>query len=66
MALIVQPPFLFGHNEAFNYDTNAIYALVAIILGSVFIQPNVYVVLRLLKGTLLRCKRNCTVNCILN
>ena len=50
MTLIVKPPFIFGQNDIFNYDSNATYALIALILGSIFLQPNVYVCLRLLKG----------------
>ena len=50
MVFIVKPPFLFGQSQVVNYDTNALYALVALILSSIFIQSNVYVTLRLLKG----------------
>ena len=50
MVFIVKPPFLFGQSHVVNYDTNALYALVALILSSIFIQSNVYVTLRLLKG----------------
>ena len=51
MVLIVKPPFIFGENE-FVYDTNATYAIIGLIAGSVFIQSNVYVTLRLLKSIL--------------
>ena len=50
MVFIVKPPFLFGQSQVVNYDANALYALVALILSSIFIQSNVYVSLRLLKG----------------
>lgn len=51
MVLIVKPPFLFGLDVTFGYETESLYALIALILSSIFIQPNVYVALRLLKGT---------------
>ena len=48
---IVKPPFLFGSvDELYSNDPEAIYAVIAITLGSIFLQPTVYVILRILKG----------------
>lgn len=51
MMCIVKPPFLFGTvDELYSNDPEAIYAVIAITLGSIFLQPTVYVILRILKG----------------
>ena len=51
MMCIVKPPFLFGSvDELYSNDPEAIYAVIAITLGSIFLQPTVYVILRILKG----------------
>lgn len=48
---IVKPPFLFGTvDELYSNDPEAIYAVIAVSLGSIFLQPIVYVILRILKG----------------
>eukprot|EP00093_Oithona_nana_P015031 15031.XXX_551620_549931_1 [CDS] Oithona nana genome sequencing. len=50
MMCIVKPPFLFGTvDELYSNDPEAIYAVIAITLGSIFLQPTVYVILRILK-----------------
>merc|ERR1712080_401040 len=49
MLLITQPPFLFGSNELISENMTAAYALIAVILSCIFLQANVYVILRLLK-----------------
>ena len=56
MVLIAKPPFLFGQ-ETISYETQATYALILLLLASIFIQPNIFVTLRLLKG-LLSWKKN--------
>ena len=53
MVLIVKPSFLFGSNDQFAYDSNGIYALIAVVCGSMFLNSNVSVVLRLLKGLII-------------
>ena len=53
MVLIVKPSFLFGSNDQFAYDSNGIYALIGVVCGSVFLNSNVSVVLRLLKGLII-------------
>ena len=51
MMCIVKPPFLFGTiNELYSEDPEAIYAVIVLTLGSIFLQPTVYVILRILKG----------------
>jgi len=50
IVLIVKPPFLFGDSvQMYNDDPEAIYAVIAMVLASVFLQANVYVTLRMLK-----------------
>ena len=51
MMCIVRPPFLFGSvDELYSNDPEAIYAVIVLTLGSIFLQPIVYVILRILKG----------------
>ena len=51
MMCIVKPPFLFGSvDELYSNDPEAIYAVIVLTLGSIFLQPIVYVILRILKG----------------
>ena len=52
MVLVVKPPFLFGHDDSIMYNTEAIYALVSLIFNAMFVQSNIFVTLRLLKGKL--------------
>ena len=52
MVLIVKPGFIFGYTNMFEYDSEAVYALIAVISSSLLLQPNVYIILRLLKGSL--------------
>lgn len=49
--LIIKPPFLFGASGLYNDDPEAIYAVILVTLGSIFLQANVYVLLRMLKGS---------------
>ena len=60
IVLIVKPPFLFGENLLFTKDPEAILAVVLLILGSIFLQANVYVILRMIKG-----KNNCFTNILI-
>lgn len=46
IMLIVKPPFLFGHSYE---DPEALYAVIAVIFASVFLQSNVFVLIRMLK-----------------
>ena len=50
ILLIVKPPFIFGMSEMYTSDPEAIYAALALILAAIFMQANVYVILRQLKG----------------
>ena len=50
MVFIAKPPFIFGHNYVFEYDTSGVYALILLTSATVFIQPNVFIVLRFMKG----------------
>ena len=51
IILIVKPPFVFGTvDEIYTSDPEAWMAIIALILGSIFLQPTVYVILRVLKG----------------
>ena len=50
IVFIVQPSVFFGGNGTFAYHSNSLYALVSVICGSIFLNPNVCVILRLLKG----------------
>lgn len=50
IILIVKPSFIFGAASMYNDDPYAIYAVIVLTLASIFLQSNVYVVLRMLKG----------------
>lgn len=50
ILLVVKPPFLFGASELYTYDSKAIYSVLAMVLGSIVLQSNVFVTLRFLKG----------------
>ena len=50
MVLIIRPPFLFGQNEVYLNNPMALYAAIVVSVISIFIQPNVYIVMRALKG----------------
>ena len=47
---IVKPPFVFGSSEIYSQDPQAIYAAIAVVLGSIFFQANCSVTSRMLKG----------------
>ena len=49
--LIVKPPFIFGSNENYTEDPEYIYAVLAVLIGSLF-QGSVYIFLRMLKGNI--------------
>ena len=53
IVLIVKPDFIFGNSEMYLQDPEAVYAVVILILSSMFLQANVYVTLRMLKGDLI-------------
>ena len=50
IIFIVKPPFIFGQSEMYTEDPEAVYATIAICLGSMFLQSSVYTILRMLKG----------------
>ena len=47
---IVKPPFVFGSSEIYSEDPQAIYAVIAVVLGAIFFQANCFVTSRMLKG----------------
>ena len=51
ITLIVKPPFLFGTWDVYSKDPEVIYAVLVMVFGYVLLQANVYVTLRLLKGS---------------
>ena len=52
LILIVQPPFIFaGESEIYSIGSLALYSVMASTLLAVFVQPNVFVLIRSLKGT---------------
>lgn len=50
IILIVKPPFLFGDSMLSSTDPDALNAAIILVLASLFLQSNVYVTLRSLKG----------------
>ena len=56
IIFIVKPPFIFGQSEMYTEDPEAVYAIIAICLGSMFLQSSVYTILRMIKGE----KKICT------
>ena len=50
IVFIVKPPFIFGDSDTFFQDPEAIYAMVALIIGSAILQAGVFTILRVLKG----------------
>ena len=50
ILLIVKPPFIFGWTELYTDDPQAKWAVMALILSSIFLQSNIFVLLRQLKG----------------
>ena len=52
LILIVQPPFIFaGESGIYSMGSLALYSAVASIFTAVFVQSNVFVLIRSLKGT---------------
>ena len=47
ILFIVKPPFIFGYTAMYFEDPEAIYAIIALITSSVFLQANVYIILRI-------------------
>ena len=58
IIFIVKPPFIFGQSEMYTQDPEAVYAIIAICLGSMFLQSSVYTILRMLKGEKNPCTKN--------
>ena len=50
ILLIVKTPFIFGWTELYTDDPQAKWAVMALILSSIFLQSNIFVLLRQLKG----------------
>ena len=50
IVFIVKPPFIFGDSDTFFQDPEAIYAMIALIIGSAILQAGVFTILRVLKG----------------
>ena len=49
ILLIIRPPFIFGHDPSFVFDSQYYIAAVILFAGS-FVQAGVYIILRLLKN----------------
>ena len=49
IVFIIKPPFIFGYDLSFEFDHQYYVAGVVVFLGSVILQSNVYIILRLLK-----------------
>ena len=58
IILIVKPPFIFGWTELYTNDPQAKWAVLGTIVSCVFLQSNVLVVLRQLKGLLIKSTSN--------
>ena len=50
IVLIARPPFLFGMTDLYSNDPNVVWAILALIVHSLFFSSNLFVMLRLLKG----------------
>jgi len=50
ILFIIRPPFIFGYDPQFKFDTPYYIAAVIVFCGSVGLQSNVYIILRKLKG----------------
>ena len=48
--MICKPPFIFGWTDLYTTDPQAKWAVLALILSSIFIQSNIFVIMRRLKG----------------
>ena len=49
IVLIAKPPFIFGMSTLYFENLEATHAIIALITASMFLQPNVFITLRLLK-----------------
>ena len=49
IVFIIKPPFIFGYDPSFVLDHDYYVAGVVVFLGSVILQSNVYILLRMLK-----------------
>ena len=52
IVFVVKPPFIFGSTELYTTDPEAPYAVIILVLSTIFLQANCYVTLRWLKGNL--------------
>ena len=50
IVFIIKPPFIFGYDPSFVLDQDYYVAGVVVFLGSVILQSNVYILLRMLKN----------------
>ena len=50
IIFIVKPPFIFGHSKMYAEDPEALYAIIALLLGNVFLWAPTFIILRKLKG----------------
>ena len=50
IIMICKPPFIFGWTDLYTTDPQAKWAVLALILSSIFIQSNIFVIMRRLKG----------------
>ena len=46
---IRRPPFIFGYDPSFVFDSEYYVAGIVVLVGSVILQSNVYILLRMLK-----------------
>ena len=50
IIFIVKPPFIFGQSEIYQEDPEALYAIIALLFGNVFLWAPTFIILRKLKG----------------
>ena len=50
IIFIVKPPFIFGYSKMYNEDPEALYAIIALLFGNVFLWAPTFIILRKLKG----------------
>ena len=51
VLFIAKPPFIFGSSNLYTQDPYAINAVIILVLNATFIDSNVFVTQRMLKGT---------------
>jgi len=49
IIFIVKPPFIFGYSKMYNEDPEALYAIIALLFGNVFLWAPTFIILRKLK-----------------